>query len=259
MTLLRTSCLLLEFDGVRALTDPWFGTGMRFLPVFRKPGIALTDLPKIDYVFASHLHPDHFDPAAVARFGHPGLQIVGPVGTATACRGLGVGPVHELSPWQRVELAPFRLRATPALHTGPPPAEINFVIEVGGLVVFFGGDCRFSSAFEEVREQHGPVDLALLPIGGTLIFGHRTTMGPADAARASSILGARWTIPIHEGGEWMPVPPASWHPGRNRHFVRALRRRGGGGTEAVVLGRGQSALFSPDRTPVEPVPPRGRR
>ena len=61
VTLLRTSCLLIEHAGATAITDPWFGRSMRGLPVFRKPGIPLDRLPRIDYVFASHLHPDHFD------------------------------------------------------------------------------------------------------------------------------------------------------------------------------------------------------
>ena len=245
ITLLRTSCLLIEHAGKRAITDPWFGRTMRGLPVFRRPGIPLRSLPHIDYVFASHLHRDHFDRGAVARFGHPDLEIVGTRGTRAQCAPLTARRlrlVHELAPWESCTVGPFELTATPCEHTGPPPPEVNFVIDCGGLTVFFGGDCRFSDAFAQIAERLPPIDVALLPIGGTLIFGHRTTMSPRDAVEACRILKPRFAIPIHEGGEWMPVPPASWHPGRRRHFARDLAASGLA-TEARVLEPGEAAGF----------------
>ena len=242
ITLLRTSCLLIEFDGCTAITDPWFRNTMRGLPVFRKPGIALADLPRIDYVFASHLHRDHFHRAAIRTMGNPSMQIVGTVGTADHCKTLTLRAVHELAPWQQVTVGPFTVHATPCEHTGPLPAEVNFIIDCGDLRLFFGGDCRWSSAFAEIKKRFTDIDVAMLPVGGTLIFGTRTTMDPGDAARAAEVLDPRFVIPIHEGGEWMPVPPASWHPGRFRHFEQALRRSQAG-SQAKVLAAGGSATF----------------
>jgi len=243
VTFIRTSCLLLECEGRRAITDPWFSPTMWGVPVYRKPGVPIGKLPYIDYVIASHLHPDHFDRRAVAHFGHSRLAIAGTVGTAARCEGLRVGAVTDLLPWQTLRLGPFHLTATPAVHTGPPPPEINFIIRCGGLSVFFGGDARLSEATEAIAERFAPVDVALVPIGGTLIFGSRTTMSPDDAARACAMLGARCAVPIHEGGEWFSLPPASWHPGRNAHFVEALARRAPG-CEARALAPGQSTSFS---------------
>jgi L-ascorbate metabolism protein UlaG (beta-lactamase superfamily) len=247
ITLLRTSCLLIEFEGRTAITDPWFGRSMRGLPVFRKPGIALKALPHIDYVFASHLHRDHFDRSAVRRFGHDQLRIVGTVGTGHHCARVGLLPrfvasVHELSPWEAVTLEPFTVTATPCEHTGPPPPEVNFLIQCGDVTVFFGGDCRFSDAFAEIAQRGPAIDVALLPIGGTLIFGRRTTMNPQDAVEACRILKPRFAVPIHEGGEWLPVPPASWHPGRRHHFARDLAASGLS-TRAAVLEPGVSTTF----------------
>ncbi len=243
ITLLRTSCLLIEYAGCTAITDPWFRNTMRGLPVFRKPGIALSDLPRIDYVFASHLHRDHFHRAAIRTMNNPEMEIVGTVGTAVHCSSLRVRAVHDLAPWQQVTVGPFTLHATPCEHTGPAPAEVNFIIDCGDLRLFFGGDCRWSSAFAEIKKRFSGIDVAMLPVGGTLIFGTRTTMDPGDAARASEVLAPRFVIPIHEGGEWMPVPPASWHPGRFTHFERALANSTSR-SEARVLAPGGSATFS---------------
>lgn len=244
ITFLRTSCLLIEYDGCVAITDPWFGNNMRGLPVFRKPGIALADLPRIDYVFASHLHRDHFDRDAVRTMGNPAMEIVGTRGTAEHCRGLDLLAVHDLAPWEEVSVGPFTLHATPCEHTGPPPPEVNFIIDCGDTRLFFGGDCRWSSSFAQIAERFTGIDVAMLPVGGTLIFGKRTTMDPGDAVRAAEVLEPGIVIPIHEGGEWLPVPPASWHPGRAHHFVEALKWSKSS-SEACLLAPGKSATFGP--------------
>ncbi|HIA03722.1 MAG TPA: MBL fold metallo-hydrolase [Myxococcales bacterium] len=240
---MRTSMLLIEYDGYHALTDPWFGMNMRGLPVFRKPGIALSDIPHLTAIIASHLHRDHFDRSAVAELAHPALEIAGTCGTAAFCSELSVGKVHDMAPWDEVVIGPFKLTATPAEHTGPPPPEVNFMIECGPWRIFFGGDAKWSSAYEQIGNRFDHIDVALLPIGGTLIFGHRTTMGPDDAVKACNYLRPRYVIPIHEGGEWLPVPPASWHPGRNKHFVAQLEDSGLP-CEARVLKPGQVSTFT---------------
>ena len=242
VTFLRTSCLLLQVDGVTAITDPWFSPTMWGVKTYRQPPIPLHRLPRIDYVIATHLHADHFDRKAVQRFGHPKLDIVGTAGTAAYCEGLRVRTVTDLFPWQSHTLGPFHCTATPAVHTGPPPPEVNFVVRIGDFHLFFGGDARFSDAFEAIAQRFPPMDLALVPIGGTRIFGTRTTMSPKDAARACRIVGAKAAVPIHEGGEWFSAPPASIHPGRNPHFVKALAREAPD-CRAVVLSPGASADF----------------
>ncbi len=245
ITHLRTSCLLIEYGGKRALTDPFlFGT-MRGLPVFRQPGIPPGRLGRLDYIFASHLHRDHYHLDSVRHLAHPALEVVGTRGTAARSAGLGLGPVHDLAPWESVTVGPFELTATPAEHTGPPPPEVNFIIDAGPWRVFFGGDARWSDAYGQIAERFDRIDVALLPIGGTLIFGTRTTMNPTDAARACDVLRPRWAVPIHEGGEWLPVPPASWHPGRNHHFVEALAESTGP-TKPCVLAAGETATFTDD-------------
>ena len=65
---LRTSMLFIEYDGYYALTDFWFGMNMCGLFVFRKPGIALSDIFYLMVIIASHLHCDHFDCSVVAEF-----------------------------------------------------------------------------------------------------------------------------------------------------------------------------------------------
>lgn len=254
ITPLRTSCLLVEAGGFRLLTDPWFGKTMRGLPVFRSPGVPLERVGRLDAIVASHLHRDHYDRDAVAHLAHPGLHIFGTRGTRAFTGPADVAAIHDLAPWEAAACGPLTATATPAEHTGPPPPEVNFILDLFGWRVFFGGDARYSDAFAQIGARFDAIDVALLPIGGTLIFGHRTTMDPADAVRACGELRPTYAVPIHEGGEWLPVPPASWHPGRCRHFVQQL----GASPQAtmpVAPKPGATATFTDDGVSLGPYTP----
>lgn len=247
ITWIRTSTVLVECGGFRVLTDPWFGRIMRILPVFAAPGVALDALPPIDLLLVSHLHADHFSIAAAraVRAANPGVVAVSCPGSASTFARAGI-PVTELAPDRTHEVGPLSITAVRCSHTGPPPDEVNFVVRWRGTTLFFGGDARLSDAFAAVGGAER-VDVAALPIGGTRIFGTRTTMDPTDALAAARALGARYVIPIHEGMEWMPVPPASWHPGRTIDFERLCRAArdedAARAPIAVRLARGERATF----------------
>lgn len=233
--LVRASTVLLELGNVRVLTDPWFGAQLRGLPCLVAPGVSLQELPRIDLVLASHLHPDHFDRRALRTIGHSELVLIGPVGTYQLANGCPRRRLLELAPWETVAIHGLKITATPSEHTWPPPNEINFVVEAPAGTVFFGGDARYSNAFAEIAQRFR-VDVALLPVGGTEIFGRRTVMDPEDALRAARLLGPSLVIPIHEGGTWLSVPPLSRHPGRAARLAKIARQEN---FTVVVLGPGQ--------------------
>ncbi|MFH1464518.1 MAG: MBL fold metallo-hydrolase [Pseudomonadota bacterium] len=256
LTMIRCSTVLLEWQGRRWLTDPWFGMRMRGLPVFRHPGLAPEALGALDALLVSHLHPDHFEPAAVARLRPRPPRIVAPPG---AGRARAMAPFRdalvELSPWRSLDLdADATLWAVPGPHTGPGPEEVNYVLDLPGFGrVFFGGDARFHGpTLAAVAARFAPFRLALLPVGGTRILGRRTVMAPADAWRAARLLEADITVPLHEGGLWPSVPPLSLHPGRAVHLA-AIAARAGTPGQVVVLAEGETiSCCSP------PLPPRAR-
>jgi L-ascorbate metabolism protein UlaG (beta-lactamase superfamily) len=61
-----------------------------------------------------------------------------------------------------------------------------------GTTVYHTGDTDLFGDMALVRDRWAPT-VAVLPIGGHF------TMGPADAARAVSLIGARTVIPVHYG------------------------------------------------------------
>lgn len=227
VTMIRCATVLLEAPGLRLLTDPWFAMHLRGLPCFRRPSCAPQDLPPVDALLVSHLHPDHWDARAVARMNPVPPAAFLPPGALARLKAPLPG-WRELAPWTSATLGPAEVFSVPGPHTGPDPAEVNYLVRLHGWgTFFFGGDARLDEGvLAEVRRRHGPVRLALLPVGGTRILGRRTVMSPADALRAADLLDAGLVVPMHEGGTWMSVPPLSLHPGRADHLDRLLQARG---------------------------------
>ncbi|MBU6462888.1 MAG: MBL fold metallo-hydrolase [Proteobacteria bacterium] len=68
ITHLASATELIEANGVKILTDPWlvdgafYGTWCHYPPV----DLSRINLHDIDYIYVSHIHPDHFDPATLA-------------------------------------------------------------------------------------------------------------------------------------------------------------------------------------------------
>ncbi len=243
VTMIRCSTLLLSWGGRHWLTDPWFAMHIRGLPCFRRPGMQPESLPLLDAVLVSHLHPDHYDARAMRRLCAAPLRWLFPPGSADALGGLPAGG-EELAPWTTTMLDEVKVLSVPGPHTGPKPDEINFLLDLPGWgTVFFGGDAKLDrETLVRIHREHGPVRLAMLPVGGTRIFGTRTVMCPPEAAEAADILEARYVVPTHEGGLWLSVPPASLHSGRCRHLVEIMEDKGQG-DRVIWLREGQRASF----------------
>ena len=217
---IRTSTLLLRWDGLTILTDPWFAMQMRGLPVFVRPCVRPAQLPPLDLVLVSHMHPDHFDRRALGRLSFPCKLLVGPPQLRRRdTRGLPVERVVQLRHGERIEEPQFTLWAHSVEHSG---YENAYVLRRNGESLLFAGDANYSAVFEAMGRQHTP-QVSLLPVGGTLALGRRIVMSPEDALAAAVDLRTSVVVPIHLGGEWASVPPLSFHPGRAFHLQAVAR------------------------------------
>ncbi len=69
VTYIGHACMMMRAGGKTILMDPWLtdptyhGTWWHYPPL----AIGVDDLPKIDYLYISHEHPDHFDPPTLER------------------------------------------------------------------------------------------------------------------------------------------------------------------------------------------------
>src|SRR5437660_997314 len=106
------ACMLIEVAGRRSLTDPWLTEGAYFGTWFHTHllsdvGLSVDDVASrpIDYLFLSHEHPDHVDPATLRGLkGVPVLICKFPTPRFRQhLEGMGLGNVREIEPGQAVD------------------------------------------------------------------------------------------------------------------------------------------------------------
>ncbi|MFC3502461.1 MBL fold metallo-hydrolase [Micromonospora krabiensis] len=207
------STVWIEDSGTRLLTDPLLRDRLAHLRRRRGPVPRLRDAP--DAVLVSHLHADHLDFASL-RLLPAHTPLVVPAGAGRLVRrALGPAvPCVELAVGERTTIGQLTVTAVPAAHDpGRGPWSRHRAPAVGYLIsgrssTWFAGD---TGLFEEMAKL-GPVDLALVPVGGwgpTLGAGH---LDPADAAEAVRRAAAAHAVPIHFGTFW-PVGCERLRPG----------------------------------------------
>lgn len=221
-----------EDSNVRVLTDPLFARRLAHLRR-RRGGPPPADAWRADVALVSHLHADHLHVPSLERLA-PGTRLLVPRGASRAVpalRRLRRLRVEEVAPGDVVTVDGLRIRAVPARHDGRrlpvgphrSPA-LGYVVE-GEARTYFAGD---TGLFEDMARQVGPVDVALLPVGG---WGPYLGEGHLDAARAAEALARlapRSAVPVHYGTYWPigmdAVRPHEFHaPGDE--FVRLAAER----------------------------------
>jgi L-ascorbate metabolism protein UlaG (beta-lactamase superfamily) len=182
-TFLGQSGWLLDTGSDRIAIDPWL-TG-------NPKAVGRADDLRCNYLLLTHAHDDHIaDAAAIARRNdalvittHEIAADLGGKGLRT--HGMHIGGTHAF---------PFgKLRVTAALHgsgiAGGFPC--GFLIETAGRKVYHAGDTALYGDMRLLHELWGPVDLALLPIGGNF------TMDADDALVAARWIQPRLVVPMH--------------------------------------------------------------
>jgi L-ascorbate metabolism protein UlaG (beta-lactamase superfamily) len=203
------STVLIELDGTRVLTDPLLRARVAHLR--RAQPLGADALGRIDAVLLSHAHWDHLDLPSLVRLGRD-TPIVVPRGSGKLLSRNRFTDVTEVDVGDEVRIGEVVVRATRADHDGARTplhrnaVAVGFLVE-GSQAVYFAGD---SDVFDEMKELHPSLDVALVPIWGwgpSLGPGH---MGPSEAAEAVALLRPRIAVPIH----WGTYYPA--HIGRKR-------------------------------------------
>ena len=208
---------LIQIGGINVLTDPQFSE--RASPVqwvgpkrWQPPGVLLRELPHIDIVVVSHNHYDHLDADSVkalnAQAGGPPLFVV-PLGVERWLAAEGITNAKSLDWWDAIELRGARVHLVPVQHWsgrgfGDRMQALwgGYVIEGGGKRAFFAGDTGYSAEhFKQIGERAGPIDLALIPIGGyePRWFMGKQHVNPDEAVQIHLDLKARRSIGIHWG------------------------------------------------------------
>ncbi|MDJ0381741.1 MBL fold metallo-hydrolase [Streptomyces sp. G-G2] len=223
-----------EDRGVRLLTDPLFARRLAHLRR-RRGAVPPPEAAEAEVALVSHLHADHLHLPSLARLA-PGTRLLVPRGAGRAVPGLvrvarlrGLS-VTEVAPGETVGAGPVEIRVVAARHDGrrlpfgprTVPA-LGYVVH-GSAVTYFAGD---TGLFDTMAREVGPVDVALLPVGGWGPYLGPGHLDPGRAARALALLAPAAAVPVHYGTYWPvgmdAVRPHEFHaPGEE--FARAAAR-----------------------------------
>ena len=215
LTYIGTATLLIEFAGLRFLTDPAFdppGTytaGPVTLTKTAGPAIEASDIGRIAAVLLSHdHHSDNLD--------HTGRQLLPSatrvITTAAGEERLG-GNAIGLEPWQTLELpAPgggtVTVTATPAQH-GPPVGErgpvIGFVLTHSDdpeNAVYISGDTIWFEGVEKVIDRFPGIRVAVLFMGAAHVpvLPTNITLTADEAVFIAKSLPQATIVPVHFEG-----------------------------------------------------------
>ncbi|MFG2884289.1 MBL fold metallo-hydrolase [Streptomyces sp. NPDC048297] len=244
----HATCAVVDSD-VRVLTDPLFARRLAHLRR-RRGAVPPASARRADVALVSHLHADHLHLPSLAALA-PGTRLLVPRGAPRAIPGLRRLRdlrdlrITEVAPGDDVTIGDVRIRVVPALHDGRrlpvgphrSPA-LGYVVE-GEARTYFAGD---TGLFDGMAEEVGPVDVALLPVGGWGPYLGEGHLDAGRAARALARLAPRCAVPVHYGTYWPigldAVRPHEFHaPGDE--FVR-LAAEAAPGVAVHKLGHGES-------------------
>jgi L-ascorbate metabolism protein UlaG (beta-lactamase superfamily) len=216
VTYISHATLLIQVAGLNILTDPVWSqraSVVQWLGPKRvaQPAWPLDQLPKIDVVLISHDHYDHLDTATLRQIdAQHRPRVIAPLGLRKLLSStMPHSEVSEHDWGTRVSLKPdVWIHVEPMAHgSGRTPFDqmhtlwAAFVIEAGGMKIYHVGDTGYAGGrfFREVAQRHGPLDLAILPIGAyePVDFMADSHMSPSEAVQALIDTGARLGMAHH--------------------------------------------------------------
>lgn len=248
--------LLVQVEHVTFLTDPIWSNRPSPVPIigpgrFVEPGLALEDLPPIDFVLISHNHYDHLDLSTLRSLARrsPDTVVFVPLGNGDLLRNQGITNVQELDWGQTARYKGATVHCLPAQHWSKRSLTddrkalwSSWAVTGEQRRFYFAGDTGYFSGFEEIGRKLGPFDLAAVPIGAyePRAMMRESHMNPEEAVLAAQDLRAETALAIHFGTFDLSDEPLAEPPQR---FKNAAADTEFGVTGAWVLSVGETREF----------------
>jgi L-ascorbate metabolism protein UlaG (beta-lactamase superfamily) len=163
---------------------------------------SLKKFPRLDVIFVSHAHSDHFTDCVELAKQH-GPKVFSIFETAAWLHTKGLEKqAHAMSKGGTQKFGDFEVTLTNAFHSNSIEDGDNLIYAgepagliirmPGGFTIYHAGDTCVFGDMKLIAEIYKP-NVALLPIGDNF------TMGPREAAYATRLLGVNHVIPMHYG------------------------------------------------------------
>ena len=216
-----TATTVLRLGPFTLLTDPNFlhrgqraylGKGL-VSKRLTEPSLQPHQLPALDAVLLSHLHGDHFDRVARRQLDRS-LPVLTTPAAARRLSSWGFAGARAMTTWESTELhdggtggATLRITSVPGQHAPGPlrrllPPVMGSVLELddghgGRLRVYVSGDTLYRPWLRDIVDRTGPLDAAVVHLGGTRALGVLVTMDAEQGVRLVDLLRPTVTVPVH--------------------------------------------------------------
>jgi L-ascorbate metabolism protein UlaG (beta-lactamase superfamily) len=212
-SVLGHSTVLMNFLGVRILTDPVFSTrvGPGISPLvlgpkrYVQPALRPKDFAAPDVILLSHAHFDHLDSASLRKFPRD-TPIVTARDTGDILRCWRFKNVHEVDWGQTITLktrgGELTITGLEVAHWGARMMRDDhrgsngYLLARQGASICFAGDTAYTPAFAKLNNPRRPLDLMLMPIGAYDPW-IRAHCSPEQAVAMANQAGAKHFVPIH--------------------------------------------------------------
>ncbi len=172
-----------------------------FLKGNPKAAVRPEDL-EADLILVTHAHGDHVgDTVEIAK--RTGAKVVAMFDVANYIGqqarnvdvvGMNYGPTNVDGIF--IVQVPAWHSSSDGVHSIGNPC--GYIIKMDGKTIYHAGDTFVFLDMKLFKELYGPIDVAMIPIGGHF------TMGPREAAKAVELLEPKKVIPMHYG-TWPPI------------------------------------------------------
>ena len=186
------STVLIETDGQRIITDPYFGTwGNPAYSRLAPPAKRREELLDVNLVLLSHNHWDHVDSRFFRSLSN-NIPVIAPNQTTWLTKRQGAQNVVGLKAWESRQFGTLKITAVPASHIA---LTLGFVLQSENKQLYFAGDTYYGPFMKEIGNRF-QLDAALMPV---TTYRLPMTMGEQGAVRAVQALKPKTVIPIHLG------------------------------------------------------------
>lgn len=217
VTFIGHATVLLQVAGLNILTDPMWSEraspfGFAGPRRVQAPGVRFDELPRIDVVLLSHNHYDHLDLPSLGRLdARDRPRVIVPLGNRQLVQdAMPSSRVSEHDWGTQIDLGRGAavVHVEPMLHgSGRSPFDQQralwaaYIVRSAALRVLFVGDAGYGDGriYRDIGMRHGPIDLAILPIGAyePASFMADSHMSPAQAVQLMADVGAARAMAHH--------------------------------------------------------------
>lgn len=256
VTWIGHATLLVQMEHLSFLTDPIWSNRPSPVPFagpnrYVKPGIAIEDLPPIDFVIISHNHYDHLDLPTLRKLSKrdPDTVFFVPLGNGELLRKNGIDQVQELDWGETASIKDATIHCLPTQHWSKRSLTdtrkalwSSWAVTGPQRRFYFAGDTGYFAGFKEIGDKLGPFDLAAVPIGAyepnaMMKVSH---MNPEEAVQAAVDIRAQRAVAVHFGTFNLSDEPLTEPPLR---FKAAAEKSDIGATNSWVLDIGETRKF----------------